>query len=177
MLKQVLAIGFVTALLSGCASLPKAPETPSDFANKVQISNSKFDKDTKFTGYTITKHKVGLLPASTSYFLRSWKNKQTGRLKHQLYLSFNYFGDWRFYNSASFDDAKQISATEIDRDVVFCSSGYCNLKEDIGVSLSDKFLRSKMKQGFSIRINSKKASSEIINVSSHYIKGYLSVVK
>ena len=176
MLKMFPIVGFVV-VLSGCVSLPKAPETPSEFAGKVQVSDSKFDTDIKFTGHTVVKHKAGLLPASTSYFLRSWKNKKTGHLQHQIYLSFDYFGDWRFYNSASFDDAVQTGVTEIDRDVVFCSSGYCNLREDIGVNLNGKLLENKAEQGLSLRVNSKKAHSEVIDISSNYIKGYLSVVQ
>lgn len=172
-------LSLLVVFLTGCVSLPKAPETPADYSNKVQISDSKFDSHIKFSGYTEATYKNGLLPESYKYFIRSWKNKKNNNIKHQLYISFDYFGDWRFYNSASFDDSRQTDVTEIDRTVLDCSSRYfgCNVSEDVAVDLSSQFLKSKINEGFSVRINSKRSYSDIVTISPNYIAGYLSVVK
>jgi len=178
-LKRLITFSFLVVFLSSCVSLPKAPETKLDYANKVQISDSKFDSHIKFNGYAESTYKNGLLPESYRYYIRSWKDKKDNSIQHQLYVSFDYYGDWRFYNSASFDNAKQADVTEIDRNTLDCSSKYfgCNLSEDVGVDLSDQFLKSRIKKGFSIRINSKRSYSDVVTISPSYLAGYLSVAK
>ena len=184
-LKRLITFSFLVVFLTGCASFPKTPETTSDFANRVQVSDSKFDSNIKFSGHTMSSDFLNgsvLCPYDWErYFLRGWKNKKNRNLTHQLYFSIDYYdGDWRHYNSASFDNGEQADITRIDQDVS-CGSGGgicgCRYTEQVGLDLSDQFLKSKAKEGFTIRFNSKDSTNNFVNITPNYISGYLSVAK
>ena len=158
-------------------------ENVAKFAEKIKISNS----NSKFTGPKISDTKMrGLLsnPDSLDYFLRGMRGND-GLIQHQLHFSIKYDSeDRRNYYSASkcdrwkgcTDGGNEIDITLISSNASGCSGSVCRWTETMELKLSDKFLRSNMDTGFSMRFNSKKATSKI-TISSIYIKGYLKVAK
>jgi hypothetical protein len=80
--------------LTGCASFPKTPETSSDFSNRVQVSDSKFDSHIKFSGHTMSSDFLNgsiLCPYDWErYFLRGWKNKKNGNKRGNHMITRSY---------------------------------------------------------------------------------------
>ena len=158
-------------------------ENVAKFAEKIKIS----DSNSKFTGPKISDTKIrGLLgnPDSFNYFLSGMRGND-GLIQHQLHFSIKYDSeDRRNYYSASecdrwkgcTDDGNKMDITLISSNASGCSGSVCSWTETMELKLSDEFLRSNMDTGFSMRFNSKKATSKI-TISSIYIKGYLKVAK
>ena len=156
-------------------------ENLTKFAEKIKISNS----NSKFTGPKISDTKMrGLLsnPDSLNYFLRGMRGND-GLIQHQLHFSIKYDSeDRRNYYSASqcdrwkgcTDGGNEMDITLISSNASGCSGSLCSWTDTMELKLSDKLLRSNMDTGFSMRFNSKKATSKI-TISSIYIKGYLKV--
>jgi hypothetical protein len=158
-------------------------ENVAKFAEKIKIS----DSNSKFMGPEISKTKKrGLLLDSDylNYFLRGIRGDD-GLIQHQLHFSIKHDSeDRRNYYSASqcdrwqgcIDNANKMDITLISSNASGCSGSICSWTETMELKLTDEFLRSNMDMGFSLRFNSKKATSKI-TISSDYIKGYLKVAK
>ena len=158
-------------------------ENVAKFAEKIKIS----DSNSKFTGPEIseTKKRGFLLDSDYLKHFLSGIRGNDGSIQHQLHFSIKYDSeDRRNYYSASqcdiwrgcSDDANEMDITLISSNVSGCSGSFCNYTETMELKLSDEFLRSNMDTGFSMRFNSKNATSKI-TISSVYIKGYLKVAK
>ena len=158
-------------------------ENVAKFAEKIKIS----DSNSKFTGPKISDTKMrGLLsnPDSFNYFLRGMRGND-GLIQHQLHFSIKYDSeDRRNYYSASqcdrwkgcTDGGNEMDITLVSSNASGCNGSVCSWTEIMELKLSDEFLRSNIDTGFSMRFNSKKATSKI-TISSVYIKGYLKVAK
>ena len=158
-------------------------EIVAKYAEKIKIS----DSNSKFIGPEISETKKrGLLLNSDyhNYFLRGIRGND-GLIQHQLHFSIKHDSeDRRNYYSASqcdrwkgcTDDANEMDITLISSNASGCNGSVCSWTEIMELKLSDEFLRSNMDTGFSMRFNSKKATSKI-TIASDYIKGYLRVAK
>jgi len=155
----------------------------SKYAESVKVSNG--DSEVKFEGLQISESKrVGLLDEFDyqDYFLKGLKDKNSGLIQHQLYLKLTYTWKQRKnYSSASFCDKWQgcenkenVGISLISSSASNCSPSSCDYTEIMELNLSDNFLRNNMEDGFSVSFNSKKSSNKI-NITSEYIKGYLKV--
>ena len=156
-------------------------ENAAKFAEKIKIS----DSNSKFTGPEISKTKKrGLLLDSDylNYFLRGIRGND-GLIQHQLHFSVKHESeDRRNYYSASqcdrwkgcTDGGNEMDITLVSSNASGCNGSVCSWTEIMELKLSDEFLRSNMDTGFSMRFNSKKATSKI-TIASDYIKGYLRV--
>ena len=158
-------------------------ENIAKFAEKIKIS----DSNSKFMGPEISETKKRGLLLNTdylNYFLRGIRGND-GLIQHQLHFSIKYdSSDRRNYYTASqcdrwrgcADDGNEMDITLISSNASGCSGSVCSYTETMELKLSDEFLRSNMKKGFSIDFNSKKVTNNI-TISSNYIKGYLKVAK
>jgi hypothetical protein len=153
----------------------------SKYAESVRVLND--DSQIRFEGVQISEVKrVGMLDEFDyqDYFLKGFKDKNTGLIQHQLYLKLTYtWKQLKNYSSASFCDKwqgceneDQVDLTLISSSASSCSPSSCNYTEIMELNLSDNFLRDNMEDGFSISFNSKK-SSNIIIIASDYLRGYL----
>jgi hypothetical protein len=152
----------------------------------INVSRGNSDNQIKFIGPSIIERKkVGLLVDSDhqNYFLRGYKDLNTGLINHQLNLYIKYTSsDRRNYSSASSCDKWQgcSDGTQMDIELVSsvaanCDTSNCDYSEVIELNLSDDFLKSNM-EGFSMRFNSILSTNKI-TIPSAYIKGYLRIVK
>ena len=167
-------------MLSGCAQ--NAALIPADdFAKKVAVNTSDFDTDLKYVAPKLYGFKKrGLLSAGDrmKLNLRGWKDKATGKVRHQLYIVIEYDNDWRHYQSASFLGGSNQDLTVIDREVTGCHSYsslgvFCDYRETLGLSFSDTDLNAAKEEGLKIRINAKSGHENILELPANYIKGYL----
>ena len=143
------------------------------------------DSEIKFKGSPISNSKrVGMLDEFDyhDYFLKGNKDKNTGLIEHQLYLTIKY--TWkkrRNYSSASFCDKWQgceneekIAINQISSSASNCTPSACDYTESMELSLSDEFLRNNTDNEFSISFNSDKATNKI-TLTNDYLEGYLKV--
>tara|TARA_A100001391_G_scaffold178908_2_gene143619 strand:+ start:358 stop:948 length:591 start_codon:yes stop_codon:yes gene_type:complete len=90
---------------------------------------------------------------------------------HQIYVSYGYRGDWRYFNTAGMG-GEPISVTVIDRDVVSCSSYGCSFRETFAADINDRQLLSGVENGLTIEFYSRSGQSLPITLSSAYVRGY-----
>jgi hypothetical protein len=104
---------------------------PTDqYATQVEVKNDGFEQEIEYQSIILRNILDGEQKAAEwayrlsgdipfhdnlQYALRSFKNKETGKLTHQLYVSITYFGSWRFYNRASDSNAKRFDVNTIAR--------------------------------------------------------------
>ena len=108
------------------------------------------------------------------YFIRSFIDKVSKVVSHQIYVNYSYKGEWHFYRRANVSGGDEFKFTEIDRDVD-CSSSICSYYERFGITIPDKYLRDKI-DGFSIKISAKSGHSFIINISGTQVSEQIRVI-
>lgn len=163
MFKKIIPLFFITILLSACAAGGLVTR------DTVEADTDEFDTSVTFRGITETNGESESFGASNSrtYFIRSFLDKESGEISHQLYISIDYFNDWRFYNRASLVGGDNPEFIEIASDVD-CSSYGCTYNEQMAVTMSDKYLRDH-ENGFKVKVSSKSGHETVINVTSNQI--------
>lgn len=111
------------------------------------------------------------------HFLRSWRDKVDGRLRHELYVAYAYSSasPWQF-ETAQFDDASVVQLNVFEREMPECFSERCIHVEHVGVPISDAFLRSRFYTGFQMHVLSARGHTAALSVPANYIQGYLTAV-
>lgn len=179
----LLLLCFFMALLMGCqASYSPPPQTvipPPSTAIRppppasVKVEDSKFENAVTFIG--IEGRHVG--NQYNRYFLRSFMNKKSGQVAHQLYVSDHYDGYWEIWSRANSEDAQPLEFVSISRDVVYCGSGYagCSLSEVFGAFIPDTDLRTHQ-DGYSVKFYAKSGKQMVIRLSSEQIRKQLKAI-
>ena len=150
------------------------------FAQEVLVSND----NNVFIGPEVKNRKtIGLLIESDlqKYFIRG-ERSNNGLIENKLYFSVSYkSAELRNYNSANLCDKWQTCVDIEDKNIDIvsaivsnCTSNSCENTETIAFNLSDEFVKDNLDSGFSIRFNSKRTSNKI-DISSAYLKGYIKV--
>ena len=117
------------------------------------------------------------------FMLRSYVDKQTKAVTHQLYAEIDYQApDWRFYNAAYDDRTHEHEFIAIEQKVGEClapsllTPGGCEHIETFGASLSDADMLDFAKSGVSFKFVSKSGFSEVIDFKEGFFAGQLSVL-
>jgi|TARA_B110000263_G_C15198770_1_gene459634 hypothetical protein len=156
-------------------------EEVARFAEMVKISDDNF----KFFGSTISEIKKRNMigkAENVDYFLLGLKNKSNSLIQHKLNLSITHTSEERRnYTSASFcdkwrncDDEDPLDINLISSNASNCTFSDCDYTSIMELNLSDDFLRSNMKEGLSINLNSKNITNKI-TITSEYLRGYLTI--
>jgi hypothetical protein len=134
---------FVTlsaALATGCATPPTSPRVEAG----PRTISSKFDAATITTGQRMAWEKnwgLGIVDRMTAE-LAVVRDNASGRADVGAVFTIDYSAKtWRFYSSASLDDAQQVRATKISRDVRGCYRGECSYREAVSVLLPARISR------------------------------------
>ena len=86
--------------------------------------------------------------------------------------------DWRFYSRAEAEGGQSLKVTSIDREVSSCNQYGCLFTEEIAVNLSKKFLNSKKKTGFQLRISGDGGVGKIVlDNPANVVEGFVSAIK
>jgi len=104
-----------------------------------------------------------------NWFIRSFIDKKTHGVTHQLYVDLRYFGDWKFFQSAADDNARPLEVVRISSNVDNCR-GICTLEETISVALNDVILRARAQTGYPIKISAQRGDSFVLTISSDQIQ-------
>lgn len=155
---------WTAALLVACAIF--APSAGWARPPAVQIQDDKFSSEVTFLGPSQDRIPFG--GTFRTWRLRSWVDKTTHAVRHQLYVNIDYDGSWRFYESAADEHAIDLKVVDIDRSVSTCSFG-CSFTETVGVMLSDDALKAGVASGFEIKLSAHSGDTLILPISAQQI--------
>jgi len=152
-MRHWLSAALVAFAVAGCASGPP----------HVTVQSDEFSKDIKIIGLSDSENPFG--GTFREWLIRSWVNKDTGAVSHQLYVDLHYLFAWKFFDAAADDSATPLNIVVIDRHVGNCS-GVCDFYETIGVDLNDATLRSRVGKEYRVKISAKSGDAIILPISS-----------
>jgi hypothetical protein len=160
-----LFLGAIAAVSLACSpvSAMAAPRVPT-----VQVTTDQFSKDVKFFGPLEGVNPFG--GTSRLYRLRTWVNKETKTIEHQLYVDVSYIGGWRWYQTAADETAQDLKVLAISSNVSSCSTFGCSLSETVGIDIDDATLRVHASGGLRVKLNAKSGDSLIIELSATQVR-------
>jgi hypothetical protein len=174
--------GICTLALFGCsllsACMPGAlmqgyqDQYTKLLRTQVSVEGSQFEPDVKILGVERP------LPGATfsSYYLRSWVNKQTGATTHQLYVQHHYDGDWIRWTRANGQDAQSLEFSSLSREVRRCyADRSCSFEEVFGASIPHAAMRASS-EGYAVKFYSSTGQSMVVTLDSDQIKAQLAAV-
>lgn len=149
------------------------PTTPP----QVEIKDDQFEKNISFKGI-VEKTNSNSASLTSELFLRSWLNKDTWLIRHQVYWADSYYGSgWRFWFIARDENATNLELMDISKDVGHCSSyGGCSHYETIGIMVSDATLRAKRTTGLQIKVKARDGSEQVLSLSPAQIDAQLTAI-
>lgn len=196
----IAAMGFASAL-AACAPMPNGgnvghvytspvsyggpvsrPLPVAAASGAVEIEESQFEPTIKFVGPAVqggTRTVNAGDTFSRTHRLRSWLDKQSGRIRHQLYVSELYTGQWRFWNRANDQSARNLEFTSVDRNVTDCTgSRYngCGYSEVYGASIEDASLRSARGGQYCTKFYARSGEESIICLTEHQVAAQLDAI-
>lgn len=166
-------LAFVAALLAAAALASAGPTVAAPRAQTVQVTTDQFSKDVAFVGPIGAVNPFG--GTSRIWRIRSWLNKETKVVSHQLYVDISYIGSWRWYGAAADDQANALEVIRIGSNVGSCRGG-CSMSETVGITLDDSLLRSRAQTGFQIKLSAQSGASFIIDISAGQIAAQLNSI-
>jgi hypothetical protein len=114
---------------------------------------------------------------NTVRFLRSFIDRQSGIVTHQLYVRDAYrAASWRSWEHANDEEAHPLELVPIFTDVDNCSGrGGCAYVEEVGVVLPDSGLRGHP-AGYAIKLYARNGESLVVPIADHEIAPVLRAV-
>lgn len=165
---RLACMALMFAAFATAAPAEAAPRAPA-----VQVTTDQFSKEVAFVGPIGAVNPFG--GTSRIWRLRSWLNKETKVVSHQLYVDIGHVGSWRWYSIAADDQANTLEVLRIHSNVGSCRGG-CSLSETVGITLADDLLRSRSSTGFQIKLSAQSGASFIIDVSAEQIGAQLNAI-
>lgn len=171
----VLSILIITGCLSYPADIKHFTSSPDEVSKDTEILNSDFEPFVRIHAPTLQK----VVGASvTTYRLRGFRGKNSGKMTHQLYVHVVYnLGDWRFYNKITGFNGVPLNFVVINRRVSNCNRHTCSYEEILGADLElSKSDIANGPDGLHVRMSARNGANEILFVPWSYISGYLNAV-
>ena len=110
------------------------------------------------------------------FSIRADQSKQ-GVKTYELVAQLTYFSQWRYYDSATLENAPATTFKVVGREAGACGDRGCIFREVLAVQLTDAFLKDHMKNGFIITVASSKTGIKTeLFVPPQYLKGYMQAV-
>ncbi|CAN5476085.1 hypothetical protein BH24GEM3_BH24GEM3_02090 [soil metagenome] len=147
-------------LLQGCATVGN---TLIPLNSSVRVKDSDFERTVTLLG---VEERIGKI--SDYAFLRSGVDKVSGEAIHQLYVTYKYGGDWRFYGRANGAGGVSLDFVEIERKVQYCSTT-CYFSEDFGATLPEELLREYRNRGYQVKFYAQSGDELIVTLSPNQI--------
>lgn len=164
-----LAYVIILILMSGCITPASLTRT------EVEVIDDPFSATIDYLGISSGSHTEGGLFDATTYrhFLRSWKDRESGDVSHQLYVVIEYGGNWRFYERTTMVGGDTVEVLVIDRDVISCMTS-CSYSEIIGIMIPEQILE--VRADLPLKIYSKSGHQIETVLTSDQIKKQLSTI-
>jgi hypothetical protein len=139
----------------------------------VKVEDSQFESSARFLG--IEEHYPGY--ETNYYFLRSFLNKTSGKVTHQLYVSNFYDGSWVIWTNANGEDAQPLEFSSLSREVLSCaSSPGCLYTEDFVAVIPDTTLKTHQ-DGYSVKFYAKTGKEMVITLTPNQIAQQLKAIE
>ena len=161
--------------LAGCAQhvVVTGPggTIPGERPGAPQVVDDSFESHARIQGGPL-RH------ASGNYLLRSFVDKRTGAVQHQLYATTSYRGDWRFFERAAGEDMRELEFSAISRDVGSCPQYLgCSFTEAIGATLPDTVLRERWTTGYAVKFSARSGHTMVLPITREQIVEQMNAVE
>jgi hypothetical protein len=113
-------------------------------------------------------------PGTNFYCLRSFLDRRTGEVTHQLYVSDSYFGAAREWDSARDSAGTPLPFVSLSRDEIACDPG-CSYVEEFAATLPDSKMRASP-DGLAVTFVSRSGNEKTIVVSGDRITAQFAAV-
>lgn len=158
---RTIFIVLYAVLILGCAN-NQPPANPT-----IQgIDDDKFSTSVRILGYSLYENPLS--GDFKQWFLRSFIDKKTKAISHQIYLTIGYIDNSRYYKNATDENANILKTIHISSDVGSCSGG-CSIHEVVGIEIPDQYLRDHAATGFDVKISAQTGDSLVFHVSTTQI--------
>ena len=107
--------------------------------------------------------------------LRSFIDKQTHAVSHQIYVDIHYDDEYQYFNSAADDTARDLAVFAIDRSSQ-CPRVTCTHYETVGIAIDDATLRARAAQGIQVKLSARRGAAVILTVSPEQIGVQLAAI-
>ena len=111
------------------------------------------------------------IPGTNFYCLRTFLDRRTGEVEHQLYVSDSYFGAERDWNAARDGTGGSLPFVHISRNEITCEGG-CAYVEEFAATLPESELRASP-DGLAVTFLARSGEEKIILVSGELIAAQL----
>ena len=171
---KYLALIVLMIILSGCSS--------SRFVSRdsVEIHRDDFSSEIEYLGITQQSKELSSTDFgddSFSFFLRSFKDIDTGEVNHQIYVDVYYMtSNWKFYQRASFEGGTNADFVMIGRNVVTCTHGLCVYNEVFGIQIPNNALYDNI-DGLSVKAYAQSGHELIVKLSEEQIQAQLQALE
>lgn len=180
----------VVTLLAGALLLPgcqtgKGSRGPSP---RDQQGTSR-DKNTEEKGVTVeddpSKSRIRFVSpnvhhgkaAGNVYLVRSWLDRKTGVVTHQIYVTDRYLTpNPRNWNQAAGPKGDRLKFTKIDSKVENCNPDGCPRMEAFGAGIDDAALRAAASRGYTITFTAEDGTKEAITVTPEQISDQIQAI-
>jgi hypothetical protein len=164
--------------LAACAQ-PRDTDAPVQPSAKVgSIASAREDIKSRFVGVigTRAQHAPPFLgvPDTNFYCLRSFIDRQTGEIRHQLYVSDSYSGIERRWDAARDGAGHALRFVEISREQITCDGG-CSYAEEFAADIPESELRANP-QGLKVVFTAGSGAEKTIAVSGGQISAQLASI-
>ncbi len=166
MFRKLLVSTVVAFALVGAACAPPVPP-------HVTISDDQFSKAVEIFGWGNYENPYGGI--DRTWRIRSWVDKQTQQVTHQIYVELNYQREYQYFRQAADDTARSLPVLQIDR-ASDCPRYQCTHYETIGIAIDDATLRARADKGFLLKISARRGSELILPISPTQIALQLAAV-
>jgi hypothetical protein len=173
MIRNAFAAVLVGAALAGCAaSTTTPPAAPTTAARPAEGGSVRF---AAFVG-PLEQHDPPFLGVRYTNFdcLRSFLDRQTGAVAHQLYVADSYFGAERHWDGAEDGAGRKLPFVPISSAEITCGDG-CAYADEFAADLPDALLRSST-GGLSVTFTARSGDRLTIALSGEEIRRQLAAV-
>jgi hypothetical protein len=160
--------------LGACAQQPQppasaAPATPAaapadPLPRFIGVIGTRAQHDPPFLGVAGTNF----------YCLRSFLDRRTAEVRHQLYVSDSYAGPQRHWDAARDGTGRPLRFIEVSRHEITCESG-CSYIEEFAANIPESELRANP-AGLSVTFTARSGAEKTIQVSASQIAEQLAAV-
>jgi hypothetical protein len=104
--------------------------------------------------------------------LRSWMDRSTRTVEHQLYVDIEYQGgSQRHYEWAADNAAESLSVVKIDHSQTRCKD--CQRSETVGIALQEAKLIGGLTQPYAVKLSAKSSDTAVMTIGTALIRGQL----
>lgn len=152
------ALLLLAFLLAACVA--RQPE--------VTVKDDQFSKEVVIVGWGNYVNNNPWGGIFRDWRLRSFVDKETHAVSHQLYVDIHYDDEYQYFNSAADDTARDLEVLRIDHSSE-CPRITCTHYETVGITIDDATLRARAAQGIQVKLSARRGSQFIMTLSPEQI--------